>query len=366
MYAGELSRCRAVVIGGGTGAPVSIRALLSLGVQTSAVVAMADDGGSTGILRERAGAIPPGDIRKCLVAMAADRDDPLTKAFQYRFDYADNHALGNLVLTALADTAGSFPEAIAICEGLLKVQGHVYPSTLDQVVLSGIARDGMRIDGQVAIGHSTTALERVMLQPTDPVAYAPAVDAIMEADLVVLGPGSLFTSIIPNLLVPEIASAIATTRARTVFVCSLADVQGETWGLNVADYVEALFGHGMRGLLDVVLVQRSEAEWADHPVGMTTQRFAAVTGEGISHDPVCASSRSFHVSTEGVSRSSYKKAARIRRVPVSDALIARIEAQGPLTICRDMADSQRPTWHDPQLLAKAFWGVLAPCRSPQK
>jgi hypothetical protein len=146
-------------------------------------------------------------------------------------------------------------------------------------------------------------------------------------------------------------------------VCSLADMQGETWGLNVADHVDALLDHGMRGLLDVVLVQRSEAEWASHPAGMTTQRFAVVTGKGMSHDPVCVASASSPMPA-GTSRSSYKKAARIRRVPVSDALIARIEGQGPLVICRDMADAQRPTWHDPHLLAKALRGVLAPCRSP--
>ena len=126
---GELMR--AVVIGGGTGAPVSIRTLLSMGLETSAVVAMADDGGSTGILREEADVTPPGDVRKCIAAMAADPGDPLTKAFKYRFPFARNHALGNLMLSALEDAAGSFPEAIAICERLLRARGRVYPSTLD-------------------------------------------------------------------------------------------------------------------------------------------------------------------------------------------------------------------------------------------
>ncbi|MEG0324255.1 MAG: 2-phospho-L-lactate transferase CofD family protein, partial [Raoultibacter sp.] len=118
-------RIKAVVIGGGTGAPVSIRTLLSMGFETSAVVAMADDGGSTGILREEANVTPPGDVRKCLAAFAQNPDDPLTRAFKYRFEFARNHTLGNLMLSALEDATGSFPEAIAICEKLLDARGHV-------------------------------------------------------------------------------------------------------------------------------------------------------------------------------------------------------------------------------------------------
>ena len=134
---------KAVVVGGGTGAPVSIRTLLSLGVQTSAVVAMADDGGSTGVLREEADVTPPCDIRKCLVAFAKDPADPLVRALKYRFAVARDHALGNLLLAALEDATGSFPEAIAICEKLVDAQGHVYPSTLDHVVLSALSTEKM-------------------------------------------------------------------------------------------------------------------------------------------------------------------------------------------------------------------------------
>ena len=119
-------RLRAVVIGGGTGAPVSIRTLLSMGLETNAVVAMADDGGSTGILREEADVTPPGDVRKCIAAMASDASDPLTRAFKYRFSFARNHTLGNLMLSALEDAAGSFPEAVAICERLLNARGPLH------------------------------------------------------------------------------------------------------------------------------------------------------------------------------------------------------------------------------------------------
>ena len=144
---------RAVVIGGGTGAPMSIRTLLALGVNTSAVVAMADDGGSTGILREEAHVTPPGDVRKCLAAFAANPEDPLTKAFKYRFDFARNHTLGNLMLSALENATGSFPEAIKICGQLLGARGHVYPSTLNNVTLCAETRDGRILRGGGEVVH---------------------------------------------------------------------------------------------------------------------------------------------------------------------------------------------------------------------
>jgi uncharacterized cofD-like protein len=353
----DLSQARAVVIGGGTGAPMSIRALLLLGVQTSAVVSMADDGGSTGILRERAGAIPPGDIRKCLVAMADHPDSPLAKAFQYRFDYADNHALGNLILTALADTAGSFPSAISICERMLGTRGHVYPSTLESVHLSGLTRDGVRIRGQANVGASKTALQYVYLDEADPPAYKPALKAIRDADLIVLGPGSLFTSIIPNLLVPEVIQAIWESKARTVFVCSLADMQGETWGLDVAEHVEALLDHGMRGRLDVVFVHRSAAERERSRASSATSHFTAVTGD----EPV--QDMSFEVVIPSKHSGKLPEHVRIRRVTTTPALIARIEEQGPVVVCRDFADPERPTWHDPHILADSVRGVLRACPS---
>ena len=189
------SKLKAVVIGGGTGAPVSIRTLLALGVQTSAVVAMADDGGSTGILREEAHVTPPGDIRKCLAAFAADPDDPLTKAFKYRFDFARNHTLGNLMLSALENATGSFPEAIKICGQLLGARGHVYPSTLNNVTLCARTQDGRILRGQAKACKSSTALEQVWLEsPEESLPYMEAIRAIRQADIVVLGPGSLFTN----------------------------------------------------------------------------------------------------------------------------------------------------------------------------
>lgn len=342
---------RAVVIGGGTGAPVSIRTLLSMGFETSAVVAMADDGGSTGILREEADVTPPGDVRKCIAAMAADPTDPLTKAFKYRFAFARNHTLGNLMLSALEDAAGSFPEAIEICERLLRARGKVYPSTLDRVSLVARTRDGRYLEGQAVACHSRTALDAVQLHAkTEIVPYEPALEAIRNADLIVLGPGSLFTSIIPNLLVPGVVDAIAQSKGTTLFVCSLADMQGETWGLTAKEHVDALMDHGMRGLLDYVLVH---SKVPLRPDNLASGLFNAATGD----DPE---------STSTANMGDLELSGRVRPVRVTYNDVRSMQEAGPVVIARDLVDPLRPTWHDPQALRAAFAGVVRLCRSRQK
>ncbi|WP_172135826.1 gluconeogenesis factor YvcK family protein [Adlercreutzia sp. ZJ473] len=339
-------RLRAVVVGGGTGAPMSIRTLLSLGVETSAVVAMADDGGSTGILREEADVTPPGDIRKCIAAFARDPQDPLVRAFKYRFAVARDHALGNLMLAALEDACGSFPEAIRICERLVDAQGHVYPSTLDHVTLAATTRDGRELDGQAVACHSHTALERVRLCAPAVgggiTAYEPALVALREADLIVLGPGSLFTSIIPNLLVPGIVDAIRASRGRVLFVCSLADVQGETWGLTAREHVEALMDHGMAGLVDYVLVHTRVPLRADSPAN---DRFNAMTGRD-----------SDHASTAGLDDA--RLAGKVRPVSINYHDLQAIQSMGPVVLARDLADAERPTWHSPEALRNALLQVV--------
>ena len=317
-------KVRAVVIGGGTGAPVSIRTLLSMGIETSAVVAMADDGGSTGILRDQAGATAPGDIRKCLTAMAADAEDPFTKAFKVRFGFAENHTLGNLMLSALEVTSGSFPQAIEVCEEMLGARGHVYPSTLGRVSLVAKTRDGRTLLGQAVASHSRTALKRVALESDEPiVAYGPACDAIKRADLIVLGPGSLFTSIIPNLLVPGIVEAIRDSHATVVFVCSIADLQGETRNMRVTEHFDAIEQHGMNGLVDVLLAQAGE-------------------GHAFGSD----------------------EAGR-RTLSVSPGELEELNARGVRVITSDFTEAEHPTWHDPACLRHAFAEVLKSCRSIQ-
>lgn len=342
---------RAVVIGGGTGAPMSIRTLLSLGAQTSAVVAMADDGGSTGILREEANVTPPGDIRKCLAAFARNPQDPLVRAFRSRIAVARDHALGNLMLAALEDACGSFPQAIAICERIIDAQGHVYPSTVDHVTLSARTRDGRLLDGQAMACHSKTALESVQLHGERGFvsAYAPACEAVREADLIVLGPGSLFTSIIPNLLVPGIVDAIRASRGRVLFVCSLADVQGETWGLTAKEHVEALLNHGMEGLIDYVLVH-SEAPL--RAGGASPDRLV----DGLASAPGASAAW----------KGAPYQGGRVKPVEVTFDDVAAIQALGPIVIVRNLADSENPAWHSPRALREAFLGVMRLCRSRQR
>ena len=324
---GEASAFKAVVIGGGTGAPVSIRTLLSMGVSTSAVVAMADDGGSTGLLREELNATAPGDIRKCITAMAADPRSPMTQAFKMRFSFAENHTLGNLMLSALEVSSGSFPEAVRLCEELLGARGHVYCSTLDRVELVARTVSGNTIEGQAAACHSAETLRAVALRSnTEITAYEPALHAIEAADLIVLGPGSLFTSIIPNLIVPGIAQAVAKAKAPVLFVCSLADMQGETRGMTVLDHYEALCQHGMRGAVDYVLV----------------------------NDPATVDARA-----------AESGAAEIRPVTTTREDLAHIQALGTRVLMGDLVDARRPTWHDPAKLQRAFAEVIAQCRSPR-
>jgi uncharacterized cofD-like protein len=307
---------------------------------------MADDGGSTGMLRDHAGIVPPGDIRKCLIAMAQDPKDVWVRAFRQRFSYVNDHALGNLMLTALTEASGSFPEAIALCGRPLKARGMVYPSTLESVKLTGRTRDGRHINGQANICVSDTALATVSLEPSRPQAYEPALAALREADLIVLGPGSPFTSIIPNLLVPGVLDAIRESEGIKVFLCSLADMQGETWGLNSAELVEALLDHGMRGLLDVVVLHQQSGQRAP---GSVTASFAAID----PNTPLPASGGSLAKDS-------------LRRVLFNRELAQRIESQGPLLIVRDLVDPLRPTWHDVSVLSEVLGGVLDACPSRRR
>lgn len=339
---------RAVVIGGGTGAPVSIRSLLSLGIQTDAVVAMADDGGSTGILREAADATPPGDVRKCIAAFADDPYDPLVKAFKYRIEIADGHALGNLMLAALEDACGSFAKAIEICEQLLGAQGHVLPSTFDHVHLRAQTRDGKLLEGQALSSHSSTALQRISLV-SDSGTITPnraAIRAIEDADLIVLGPGSLFTSIIANLAVPGILEAIAESRASTLFICSVADSQGETWGLSALEHVQALLDHGMEGMLDYVLLHSKDAIRRQGPMDKSFTNIAGLEQEAVSE--------SFAETSITLGPNSSSSAKKIMPVYVDYDELKKIQALGPVAIVRDLADSERPTWHSPSALRSSI------------
>lgn len=250
----------AVAVGGGTGIPLVLRCLLRGGFDTTAVVTVADDGGSSGHLRRELGMLPPGDIRNCLVALAEPSSE-LARVFQYRFAEGDGlagHALGNLIIAALADLEGGFAEAVEEAGRLLGIRGRVLPSTLEDIVLSGRDASGNLVTGQAKVAVSDGPVENVCLEPEKPVGYGPALDALASADVIVIGPGSLFTSIIPNFLVGGVTDAVRRSGAIVVYVCNVANLRGETAGMSAADHVHALERHGLAGLIHVVLVHGAQ------------------------------------------------------------------------------------------------------------
>ncbi len=251
---------RIVVIGGGTGLSALLRGLKKHTANITAIVTVADDGGSSGELRRNIGILPPGDIRSCLAALSND-EELTTQLFQYRFGEGaglNGHALGNLLITALTDITGSFEEAIAESGRVLAVQGKVLPSTLHdvrlvaQVQLPDSTKD-IRIRGESDIPRKGGKVKRVWLEPNNPLAYPPTLQAILSADIIIVGPGSLFTSIIPNLLVPDITEAIRVSRGLKFFVCNVATQPGETEGYSCGDHVKTIESIIDKGMFDVVI-----------------------------------------------------------------------------------------------------------------
>lgn len=254
---------KVVAIGGGTGLPSVLRGLKAHTSNITAIVTVADDGGSSGVLRREMGVIPPGDLRNNIAALAND-EDLITQLFQYRFSSGglEGHSFGNLFLTALAGITGSMDQAVAETGRVLAIEGRVLPSTLHNVALGAEVKDPTdgqmrRIAGESQIPRSGGKIERVFLEPDHAPAYPEAIRAILSADLIVIGPGSLFTSILPNLLVSGIVEAIRASRGYTVYVCNVATQRGETDEFTVADHVAALEAHIGRGVLDAILANNN-------------------------------------------------------------------------------------------------------------
>lgn len=252
---------RIVAIGGGTGLAALLRGLKSHTGNLTAVVTVMDDGGSSGELRRTLGVLPPGDIRNCLAALSND-EALLTQLFQYRFSEGvglNGHNLGNLLITALTDITGSFEAAIAETGRVLAVRGQVLPATLQDVrlmagvVTAGAGQDETLVKGESQIPRAAGRVKRVWLEPGNPPAFPPAVQAILAADLIIVGPGSLFTSILPNLLVPDLAAAFRASRALKFYVCNVATQPGETDGYSCGDHVATIERHVGNQLFDVVV-----------------------------------------------------------------------------------------------------------------
>ena len=274
---------RVVAIGGGTGLSTSLRGLKAHSPHITAIVTVADDGGSSGRLRRELGVLPPGDFRNCIAALADD-EALITQLFQYRFGQGHGlhgHSFGNLFITALSAVTGSFEQAILEAGRVLAVQGRILPATLEDVTLvadlrcpSGespcgeveVSRSGLtRVRGESAIPQAGQPIERVFLRPDWVRAYPGAVRAILNADLIIAGPGSLFTSILPNLLVKDIRQAVAASKALKVYVCNVATQPGETDGLDVGQHVSALQGHTGRGLFPYVMANNNLLPSSEHP-----------------------------------------------------------------------------------------------------
>jgi uncharacterized cofD-like protein len=252
---------RIVTIGGGHGLSTLLRGLKSYSYNITAVVTVADDGGSSGRLRRTQGIPPPGDIRNCLAALSND-EALMTQLFQYRFsdgdDELDGHPFGNLFISALSEITGSFEEAVVESGKVLAVHGRVLPATLHDVRLVADMllphSDGeVRIQGESTIPKFPGDVQRVWLEPSNPTAYPLVIQAILAAELIVIGPGSLYTSILPNLLVPDITAAIQASRALKIYVCNVATQPGETDGYTCEDHIRALNDHVGTAIFDIVV-----------------------------------------------------------------------------------------------------------------
>ena len=237
---------RIVVIGGGTGLANLLTGLKAYTNNLTAIVTVGDDGGSSGRLREELGVLPPGDIRNCITALA-DEEKLVTELFRYRFASGqglEGHSFGNLFLTALCEiTHGDMLQAVKVASRVLNSRGQVLPSTLNSITLVAEMEDGRKVHGESHIAGANGHIKRMTCEPANPEPAPEAIDVIMNADLVVLGPGSLYTSIIPNMLVQGISEAIRQTAARRIYVCNVMTEAGETTNYTVGDHVEALLEH---------------------------------------------------------------------------------------------------------------------------
>ncbi len=307
---------RIVVIGGGTGLSVLLKGLKEYSDNLTAVVTVTDDGGSSGRIREM-GLLPPGDIRRCLVALAKT-ETLMDQVFEHRFQEGDGiagHNLGNLLITALTSITGDFQGAIQEVGKVLAVRGRVLPSTTELVTLGATMADGSVVFGETAITGAQRSIQEVFLTPAGCQAVPEALEAIRQADVVIMGPGSLYTSIIPNLLVPEIGAALHGTGAITIYVANIMTQPGETSGYSVTDHLDALTRHIGPGCVDYVVVNNAPID---------EERLLRYKMMGA--EPV---------------RYSQKK----------------ISARGVQMVCASMLGQEDVAWHDPDALAKTIMKI---------
>jgi uncharacterized cofD-like protein len=255
---------KVVIIGGGTGLSVLLRGLKQYPVDITAIVTVADDGGSSGRLRNELNIPPPGDIRNVLAALS-DVEPLIEELFQHRFNKGNNltgHSLGNLILAAMTNITGDFVHAIKEMSTVLKVRGKVLPAANSSVILHAEMEDGTIVSGESKIPFSGKKIKRVFLSPKDIEPLPETLDVIREADLIIIGPGSLYTSILPNLLVPKIGEEVCKAKAKKVYICNVMTQAGETLNFSASDHVKALYDHMKCTFMNTILV--NEEEIPDH------------------------------------------------------------------------------------------------------
>jgi len=271
---------RVVAVGGGHGTAVSLRALKEISLEVTGVVSVADDGGSTGRLRAMLNVAAVGDLRKCLVALA-DPENPLTASFEHRFSVGElkGHAVGNLLLVGLLDATGNLEESVAALAQVMGVTGTIVPASVEGVVLLATTEEG-DTRGQSEVARSSS-IRRISLDPANAAASIAAVEAIERADVVLIGPGSLFTSVLAACVVPGITQALAGTKATKIYVANLRAQYPETDGFTLQDHVDALAQHGV--VPDVVMVDGSST-FAMGACTLPVALVDIVTDNGLVHD----------------------------------------------------------------------------------
>ncbi len=267
---------RVVAIGGGTGLSTLLKGLKRFVLwpteippdpdspcirDLSAVVTVSDDGGSSGRLRKELNMLPPGDIRNCIVALSED-EALLSKLFRHRFEKGsglEGHSFGNLFLAALTSLTSDFSEAVRLSSEILLTRGHIYPATTSSIELETLMEDGTRVRGETQITASKGRIKELFLVPPDVGPMPQTLEAIASADMITIGPGSLFTSLIPNLLVRGIAQAIVESPATKVYICNLMTQTNESLGLTAADHIRALNSHAQKQIFDYALINETPA-----------------------------------------------------------------------------------------------------------
>ena len=300
-----------VAIGGGTGLSMLLRGIKNITNNITAVVTVGDDGGSSGRLREEMGVLPPGDIRNCIAALA-DNEDLITELFQYRFktgEGLEGHSFGNLFLTALCSITGDMVRAVKESSNVLSIRGRVLPSTLDDMKLVAEFEDGTIVHGESNIPEAHKKIKRLFTDPDNCEPLEDVIEAIRTADLIILGPGSLYTSVIPNLLIKKIAEEVAKSHAKKIYVCNIMSQPGETDNYAVSDHINAIVAHANSDkIIDAVLVNDSLPSNMAEKYQAANQFPVKLDPENINIDIV--SKKLIEESKEGLVRHSSYRVAR--------------------------------------------------------